>query len=101
MQLEMIRFETSRLCYQCLLSVEVGGGEVWFSNSTRLRMRSLNCVPEDMPCGWATAHTVVALLLNKRLQLLQKYGNQQLHNLLFDFARWHMLRWLVINFLSK
>lgn len=59
----MMRFETSRLCYQCLLSVEVGVGEVGFPNSTRLRMRSLNCVPEDMPCGWATA--VVAMPLNK------------------------------------
>ena len=30
---------------------------VWFPNSTRLRMRLLNCLPEDMPCGWATCST--------------------------------------------
>ena len=44
----------------------------FLSNSTRLRMRSLNCVPEDMSCGRATAHAAVAWK-KKRLQPRQEY----------------------------
>lgn len=70
-----------------LFTVSRGGwrrGGLCFPNSTRLRMRSLNCVPEDMSCGWA--HAVVAFLLwIKRLQPRERYENE-LRNLLFDFA---------------
>lgn len=61
MQPERFECRSSLLCCQCLQAAEVGGGEAkMFPNSTRLRMRSPNCVPEDMPCGLATARTVAA-----------------------------------------
>lgn len=55
------------------------------SNSTRLRMRSLNCVPEDMSCGRATAHAAVAWEKKTGCSPIRNRKNQPL-KLLFDLA---------------